>query len=202
MGRNKTRKKHQRNQTADDHDPDVSETDPSSSENVSSSLNETTVLNSGSNMMDTDAEDSELATGNSTPADESQPNVGSHIEGKSSGNSTFPTNVNNGEALGDSVDVNATGNTLEVSNLWTDEPIKQSCSHTKASASMPGMRKAMKGDMVAVCSARPCESISDPDKEIGAGDSEITPLKAVFMYNFGIAYCFKRVRSGRIELKI
>lgn len=172
MGRNKTRKKnHRSGQTSEDQDPDVSETEPSSSDNISASLNDTVVLSSS--MMDTDVEDSEQTTGDSTPAEETdQAGVG---DGKLSESMLIR---NNDMSVSNSTSEDVPENSRL--SQWLDDqqtqappepettqPPSVTCSHVKGSTSMPGLRKALKSDVTAVCSAKPCAQAAE---EVGAGD--------------------------------
>ncbi|ODN03750.1 Ubiquitin carboxyl-terminal hydrolase 16 [Orchesella cincta] len=178
MGRNKTRKKNQRGgQSLEDDDPDVSETEPSSSENASSSLNDTIVLSSSNTVMDTDIEDSEQTTGGSTPADESEPSAADdNLEKQDVEEGVEQNHV----AAENGSDSNWGSPSFGNFGQWTpkkespdDEPLGQAptnCSHVKRSTSMPGLRKAMKAEIVAVCSGRPCKMDSTESGEDGAGD--------------------------------
>lgn len=170
MGRNKTRKKiHRSGQNSEDQDPDVSETEPSSSDNISASLNDTVVLSS--NVMDTDVEDSEQTTGDSTPADESENGV---VGDEKLSESMLIKNNDMSVSSSTSEDVPQASRL----NQWLDDqqtqgtpeptqPPSVTCSHVKSSTSMPGLRKAMKSDVTAVCSAKPCVQAAE---EVGAGD--------------------------------
>jgi len=209
MGRNKTRKKNLRGgQSLEDDDPDVSETEPSTSENASTSLNDTIILSSSTTVMDTDIEDSEQTTGGSTPADESEPvsaaddNVEKQgVEGDVDQNHVASSENGSG------------GSNWEPSmgsfGMWTpksspespeEEPIIPSltCPHVKASTSMPGIRKAFKSDVTALCATRPCLMDPPPDSEqIGAGDAAEVSSKELWMClqcgNFG---CGNRTAQG------
>lgn len=150
----------------------MSETDQSSSDNVSTSLNGTIVL--GNNVMDTDVEDSEQTTGNSTPADESDPRSSALDE-----NIAAPDRTSVG-----SEDVNR-GHL----DQWLDDqqqrssPQRQltttssSCPHIKGSVSTPGLRKALKGDITVTCSSRTCAARRE--EESGAGDGSTMSSKEV-----------------------
>lgn len=184
MGRSKTRKKNQRSeQASDDQDPDVSETEPSSSDNISESLNDTVVLsNSNSNnVMDTDVEDSEQTTGDSTPGDESDPGgIGDvKVEAPSMPEITVSSSTSD-EGLNKSrvndwlVDQQQPQDSDEGS---PSEPVM--CPHlNKNNISMPGIRKGLKGDVAAACSAKVC--LQNRQDE-GAEDSASMSSKEVII---------------------
>ncbi|CAL8110225.1 unnamed protein product [Orchesella dallaii] len=204
MGRNKTRKKNLRGgQSLEDDDPDVSEAEPSSSENASNSLNDTFVLSSSNTVMDTDIEDSEQTTGGSTPADESEPSAADDNVEKERVEGDGDLNHIASENGSDSNWGSSTGSF----GVWTpkssqespeEEPIIPSlnCPHVKGSTSMPGIRKALKSEVTALCAARPCVMDSPDSEENGAGDSGVSSKELWMCLQCGNFGCGDRNAQG------